>query len=431
MLDAATAQLLREEEEELTERLRLNPNAFLPLEGVEDRDQQAKDEEQIRELARFLWNDLLPAFVEQVKQGDTSAVDGDMLTETMHSMGINMRYLGRLASLAQAPGQEGAGAGSSSADDASAAAKGGAAGSMARRFRAPDHLVQLCEAEMAARAAKHVVYDLLKDRGDLRAAPGPTVVAVLNAVLGGCGAPAAGAPEAGAAAGKRRGKGSGAAAAAETESAPTSPREPSSNGGGGKKKGKKGKNGGAHAGAAASASLPAHAQPRVAPPPAAGKSVEELKALVLEDIKLRYRYASPTLLAHHASASASAQAAASSPSARWAVPNPNALLRRLCQKLGLRVAARAYDWASAEPVALGDIVDVFPVAKHTVAAQPGEQAKGMLDTARLLARQGAVNHAFELAQDAAALYTQVWLVGGAGLLVGWLVNWLLVGWLVG
>jgi hypothetical protein len=89
------------------------------------------------------------------------------------------------------------------------------------------------------------------------------------------------------------------------------------------------------------------------------------------------------------------------------VPNPNALLRRLCQKLGLRVAARAYDWASKEPVALGDLVDIFPVAKHTAAAQPAEQAKELLETARLLTRQGAVGHAFELAQEAAALYSQV------------------------
>lgn len=49
------------------ERLRINPNAFLPLEGVEDLDQVAKDEEQIRVLARFLWNEAIPAYLEQVR----------------------------------------------------------------------------------------------------------------------------------------------------------------------------------------------------------------------------------------------------------------------------------------------------------------------------------------------------------------------------
>lgn len=68
-LDEATEQRLREEEEELRERLRINPNAFLPLEGVEDEgDQKVKDEEQVRVLGRFLWNEALPAYLEQVSR---------------------------------------------------------------------------------------------------------------------------------------------------------------------------------------------------------------------------------------------------------------------------------------------------------------------------------------------------------------------------
>jgi hypothetical protein len=434
-LDEATAQRLREEEEGLMERLRINPNAFLPLKGVEDQDQQAKDEEQVRVLGRFLWNDALPAFLEQVKQGEVSALDGQMLTEMMHQMGINIRYLGRLASLAKegsasppaaavaapaAGGATGVPTPTTSTTTTPTAEGGGAGkgedgvgvgvGSMERRFRAPAHLVQLCEMEMAARAAKHIIFDLLKDRADLRAAPAPTVVAVLNAVLGGRGGGGGGGSDNSSSSSSSSSKKGGGAASDAADATPTSPElagatsSASSNGGGGKKKGKKAAKAIQHlaAGGAASAALPSQAQPRVAPPPSAGKTPEELRALILQDIKVRYRYASPTLLAHHLSGPTAAP---------WAVANPNALLRRLCQKLGLRVAARAYDWGSKEPVGLGDLVDIQPVAKHSAPAQPCEQAKELLDAARVLARQGSLNHAYDCAQEAAALYQQV---GGAG-----------------
>lgn len=358
-----------------------------------------------------------------MKQGEISVVDGQMLTETLHGLGINVRYIGRLAAMAKAdlanPSNSSTSTTTTSTDPAAdpAAATGpGSAAALEKRFRCPQHLVPLCEAEMAARAAKHVVFDLLKDRGDLRAAPGPTVVAVLNAVLGGCGGAA---PSSTAAT---------TAAAASTDGA-TSPEPGATGGGGGKKKGKKGGKGNGHPGQAASAALPAHATP--APPPlaAAPKTPGEIKALILEDIKLRFRYASPTLLVHHATPAAQALRQGKAPpgegptavamaapgSGYWSVANPNALLRRLCQKLGLRVVARAYDWASPEPVSLGDIVDIQPVAKSTAtpAQHACEPARELLDAARVFARQGMLTHAFEYAQEAGALYRQVGL-GGFG-----------------
>ncbi|CAN0537643.1 unnamed protein product, partial [Laminaria digitata] len=39
------------------------------------------------------------------------------------------------------------------------------------------------------------------------------------------------------------------------------------------------------------------------------------------------------------------------------------LLRRVCQRLGLRVVSRAYDLGQPGPFALEDIVGVFPVVK--------------------------------------------------------------------
>lgn len=39
------------------------------------------------------------------------------------------------------------------------------------------------------------------------------------------------------------------------------------------------------------------------------------------------------------------------------------LLRRMCQRLGIRVLSKAYKLETTEPFALEDIVGVFPVVK--------------------------------------------------------------------
>jgi hypothetical protein len=39
------------------------------------------------------------------------------------------------------------------------------------------------------------------------------------------------------------------------------------------------------------------------------------------------------------------------------------LLRRVCQRLGLRIKAKSYDWHSAHPFVMGDVVDAHPVPK--------------------------------------------------------------------
>ncbi|CAM9700538.1 unnamed protein product, partial [Sphacelaria rigidula] len=39
------------------------------------------------------------------------------------------------------------------------------------------------------------------------------------------------------------------------------------------------------------------------------------------------------------------------------------LLRRVCQRLGLRVLSRGYDFDTPEPFALEDVVNVSPVVK--------------------------------------------------------------------
>ena len=120
-----------QEESKLLERLKVNPNVFLPLDiEAEDLEQLKKDEEHVRSIARFMWDKVrvlpspclplaldlngmgahwwyltpmtlatyaqcIPNFLDEVKRGNLSPIDGEMLTDNLHQTGINMRYLGR------------------------------------------------------------------------------------------------------------------------------------------------------------------------------------------------------------------------------------------------------------------------------------------------------------------------------------------------
>ena len=52
-------------------------------------------------MAVFLSNTIVPKMVEDFSSLTSSPIDGIALTEVMHSRGINMRYLGKVARLCQ------------------------------------------------------------------------------------------------------------------------------------------------------------------------------------------------------------------------------------------------------------------------------------------------------------------------------------------
>jgi protein TIF31 len=153
-----------EAEEALLNSMKVNVNVFLPIEGIEDQAQLAADEEHVRRIARCIWDDLIPGFLEEIKRGGCVPTDGEVLTHNLHQWGINVRYIGRLASLAH--------------EDAANTA---AANS---RYRMPRYFVELCETEMLARAFKHVVFEIFKDRADLRSSPGSSLATCLNHLFG-------------------------------------------------------------------------------------------------------------------------------------------------------------------------------------------------------------------------------------------------------
>ena len=56
-----------------------------------------------------------------------------------------------------------------------------------------------------------------------------------------------------------------------------------------------------------------------------------------------------------------------------------ALLRRVCQKVGIRVVSRDFDFSSKEPISAGDILDVVPVVKHGFPRSPLPEIKKLLE----------------------------------------------------
>ena len=79
----------------------LNANCF--IDGFEcdvDPLVALKDEESARGIADFLYKHALVGLTEQVRSADFSPFDSEALVVLLHAHGVNMRYLGKLASLA-------------------------------------------------------------------------------------------------------------------------------------------------------------------------------------------------------------------------------------------------------------------------------------------------------------------------------------------
>lgn len=116
--------------------LALNPDVFCGQvpQTDEEKENWSKDEQEVRIVCDFLHEKIFPEMIHDLKEGDVGfPLDGDSLSRLMHRRGINIRYLGKLATL-------------SDKQDA--------------RLRA---LRALAVQEMMARAFKHIANKYLKN----------------------------------------------------------------------------------------------------------------------------------------------------------------------------------------------------------------------------------------------------------------------------
>ena len=82
----------------------LNPDTFSGQQPQTDAEKEewANDEQQVRLACEFLRETALPELVHDLKEGDVGfPMDGQSLSRLLHKRGINIRYLGKLASLAE------------------------------------------------------------------------------------------------------------------------------------------------------------------------------------------------------------------------------------------------------------------------------------------------------------------------------------------
>ncbi|KAL9603250.1 MAG: hypothetical protein Q9219_001271 [cf. Caloplaca sp. 3 TL-2023] len=133
----------------------LNPDVFCGQspQTVEEKEEWANDEHEVRAVANHLHEKVIPELIHDLKEGEVGfPMDGQSLSRLMHKRGINMRYLGKLASLSE---------------------------SSSPRLQA---LKALAEQEMIARAFKHTTNHYLKD---LPLAMATSCIAhLLNCLLG-------------------------------------------------------------------------------------------------------------------------------------------------------------------------------------------------------------------------------------------------------
>ncbi|PQE16105.1 hypothetical protein CJF32_00005000 [Rutstroemia sp. NJR-2017a WRK4] len=82
----------------------LNPDAFSGQQPQteEEKSELANDEQQVRLACEFLRKTVLPELVNDLKEGDVGfPMDGQSLSRLLHKRGINIRYMGLVANLAE------------------------------------------------------------------------------------------------------------------------------------------------------------------------------------------------------------------------------------------------------------------------------------------------------------------------------------------
>ncbi|XP_027340006.1 clustered mitochondria protein isoform X2 [Abrus precatorius] len=81
------------------------------------------------------------------------------------------------------------------------------------------------------------------------------------------------------------------------------------------------------------------------------------------------------------------------------------VIRNLCLKVGITIAARKYDLSSATPFQTSDVLDLRPVVKHSVPAC--SEAKELVETGKLQLAEGMLSEAYTLFSEAFSILQQV------------------------
>lgn len=148
--------------------IEINPNVFFPVDADVDPEVVAKDENLVREMSTFLMESVIPMVTKQIREGEFFPRDCQSMVNYLHRMGVNLRYLGQLANLAQAQEKE----------DADLMLQG-----RQRVHAMPYYWLEFLLVEMLARSVKHVLNGKLRSDPFIASSPATTIAALLNHVL--------------------------------------------------------------------------------------------------------------------------------------------------------------------------------------------------------------------------------------------------------
>ena len=341
---------------------KININVFLPENAMMSATEKTQDEALVREMGTFLYDDLLPMIIERTRGDDVSLFDGESLTQLLHGVGVNMRYCGRLASLAR-EGEK---------NDAELKEKG-----LIRRNPMPTSVLELLEMEMLARCVKHMTNDSMRGvagsfgDGHIRS-PAHIMVSVLNMIF-----------------------------STTAECQFTSEVDGlSTTRSGGKSSGKRSKKSDRVTGDAVDALVAfgvASVSNRVPSTAHATVSRDTFFTALATQLKKRFNYDIDVIFCK---GSRGGRDASGLSSRLHGIP----LLRRICQQCCITLVNRDYDLTSTEPFTIGDVVEIFPRVTHSSDMQRPAfpQLEGLMGLARQLHSIGNFRSAFQAAQQAYA-----------------------------
>eukprot|EP00605_Chrysophyceae_sp_TOSAG23-4_P002407 GSChrysophyteH1.ASY1.ANO1.2665.1 assembled CDS len=147
----------------------MNTNVFFPgITSDANAETVAKDEQLVRDLSCFLYDQVMPAVTRGIRQQELMPLDCAAAAKILHDHGINMRYLGHMARLACK--EEAEDIRLSTFDDKMMV------------MRMPAYWRDLLEVEMLARAVKIYLDRLLSDPSITHCAA-PTIAGVISALL--------------------------------------------------------------------------------------------------------------------------------------------------------------------------------------------------------------------------------------------------------
>uniref|UniRef100_A0A0D9YXF5 Clu domain-containing protein n=1 Tax=Oryza glumipatula TaxID=40148 RepID=A0A0D9YXF5_9ORYZ len=302
------------EHNESTAEILFNPNVFTEYKLAGSPEEIAADEALVKKVGSYLLDTVIPKFVQDLCSLDVSPMDGQTLTDVLHSSGINVRYLGKVADM----------------------------------IKHLPHLRGLLSSEIIVRSAKHVVKEILRQSADHDI--GPAIAHFLNCFIGNVLAPST--------------KGSVDSTDTKTQKGHEKTQNQKS------AKGQK-------------SSLSASSKNIV--PTFSHLTSDGIWSNIKEFAKHKYLFE----VTDYAKTGAKRVA----------------VLRNLCQKVGITIASRKYDLDAAAPFQPSDILNLQPVVKHSVPVCT--DARNLMETGKIRMAEGTLNEAYALFSEAFSLLQQI------------------------